>query len=152
MIHKLEREQLILAPLARVWPFFCDPRNLDNLTPDELGFRIVTPDPPRMYPGQLIEYRVRFLPGLWAPWLTEIRQVVEERYFVDEQRVGPYRLWYHEHHFESVQGGVRMRDRVTYELPLGPVGEVVHAAWVRTKLRRIFDFRRETIERLFAGP
>lgn len=149
MPYYLRREQLIPAPIERVWPFFCDPRNLDRLTPDELRFKIVTPEPPRMYPGQIIEYRVRFMPGLWSTWVTEIRHVREERYFVDEQRIGPYRLWYHEHHFEPVEGGVLMRDQVTYALPAGPLGQAVHALWVKAKLARIFDYRRELVRQIF---
>ncbi|MBS2026848.1 MAG: SRPBCC family protein [Deltaproteobacteria bacterium] len=152
MVHHLHREQLVRAPLQRVWPFFADPRNLERITSSELKFRIVTSDPPRMYAGQILEYRVGLAPGVWTRWLTEIVHVSEGRYFVDEQRLGPYRLWHHEHHFEEVPEGVRMRDHVTYALPAGPLGELVHALWVGAKLQRIFDFRREEVERLFADP
>jgi ligand-binding SRPBCC domain-containing protein len=107
-------------------------------------------DPPAMYQGQLIAYRIRVAPGIRVHWLTEIRHVRENAFFVDEQRAGPYRLWYHEHHFSAVDGGVLMTDRVTYALPFGPLGDMVHALWVRRTLRRIFDYRREAVARLFA--
>jgi ligand-binding SRPBCC domain-containing protein len=149
MIHTLERTQLIPAPIGRVWDYFSTPGNLNALTPPEMYFEILGA-PPAMYQGQLIAYRIRVAPGIRVRWLTEIRHVRENAFFVDEQRAGPYRLWYHEHHFAAVNGGVLMTDRVTYALPFGSLGDLVHALWVRRTLRRIFDYRREAVARLFA--
>ncbi len=151
MIRRLRRAQVVPAPLGEVWEFFCDPRNLDAITPPELRFTIVSDPLPRMHQGQLIEYRVGFLPGLSSRWLTEIRHVRDEAYFVDEQRVGPYRLWYHEHHFRAVAGGVEMRDEVTYQVGFGPLGDLLAALWIDAKLARIFDFRAAAIARRFPG-
>ncbi len=148
MIHTLERTQFIPAPIDQVWAYFSTPENLNALTPTEMHFEILG-SPPPMYQGQLIAYLIRVAPGVRVRWLTEIRHVRDHAFFVDEQRAGPYRLWYHEHHFSSVAGGVQMVDRVTYALPFGPLGDLVHALWVRRTLRRIFDYRREAVERLF---
>jgi ligand-binding SRPBCC domain-containing protein len=148
MIHTLERTQLIPAPIGRVWDYFSTPENLNALTPPEMHFEILG-DPPAMYQGQLIAYRIRVAPGIRVHWLTEIRHVRENAFFVDEQRAGPYQLWYHEHHFTPAEGGVRMTDRVTYALPFGPLGDFMHALWVRRTLRRIFDYRNEAVARLF---
>jgi len=104
MIHYLYREQVVSASLEEVWDFFSTPRNLNALTPDELSFRIIGEPAGSMYEGQVIEYRVSFMKGIWSKWLTEITHVSEKRFFVDEQRVGPYKLWHHEHHF-LVEGG-----------------------------------------------
>jgi ligand-binding SRPBCC domain-containing protein len=101
---QLFHQQFIPADRAAVWTFFATPRNLDELTPPDLRFRILGDVPARMYAGQLIEYRLSPLPGVWLRWLTEIRHLREGEYFVDEQRIGPYRLWYHEHHFEPAPG------------------------------------------------
>ncbi len=148
MIRTLHRTQTIPAPLETVWAYFAQPANLNALTPPEMHFEILgTPAP--MHAGQLIAYRIRLAPGVRVRWLTEIRHVREKTFFVDEQRRGPYRLWYHEHHFESVAGGVLMTDRVTYELPFGPLGELVHALWVGRTLRRIFDYREKAVARTF---
>jgi ligand-binding SRPBCC domain-containing protein len=133
-----------------VWAFFATPRNLDELTPPDLRFRIVSAVPTRMYAGQLIEYRISPLPGVWLRWLTEIRHVREGEYFVDEQRIGPYRLWYHEHQFESVPGGVMMTDRVTYEIGWGPLGWLAEKLWVRRQLAYIFAYRRAGVARRFS--
>ena len=104
-----------------------------------------------MYEGQIIEYRVEFIRGLKSLWLTEITHVREREYFVDEQRVGPYRFWYHEHRFEKIADGVKMTDHVTYALPFGFLGDIVNAVWIRGKLERIFDFRFQKINELFGS-
>lgn len=149
MVSTLVREQFIPARPDVVWDFFATPRNLDALTPPDLKFRIRSALPERMYAGQLIEYRISPLPGLWLGWLTEIRHVREGRYFVDEQRFGPYRFWYHEHHFEAVESGVRMTDRVTYSVAWGWLGTLLDRAWVRRRLEQIFDFRAQRVAELF---
>lgn len=151
MIHRLEQEQIIPAPLERVWAYFATPANLDEMTPDHLRFRIVHGAGEAMHQGQLIEYRVRVAPLVWTTWLTEIRQVREGAFFVDEQRAGPYRFWYHEHRFEAIPGGVRMTDRVTYDVGLGPLGALLHRFWIRPRLEGIFAFRRAQVARLFPG-
>jgi ligand-binding SRPBCC domain-containing protein len=152
MIHYLHREQFIPASVESVWNFFADPRNLNNITPPDMNFEIVTGgDTPPMYEGQIIEYRVAFLRGLRSLWLTEISHVREGSYFVDEQRIGPYRFWYHEHMFEMQKGRVKMTDHVTYAVPLSPLGEVVHAFWIQKRLAGIFDFRRQKIIELFGA-
>ena len=104
-----------------------------------------------MHPGQLIEYRVKFMPLFRSRWLTEITHAQEPTYFVDEQRIGPYRFWYHEHLFKTVQSGTRITDRVTYELPFGLLGDLVHQVWVKNRLNGIFEYRAEKINRLFGS-
>lgn len=151
MIHTLKREQVIPAPLETVWAYFADPRNLNELTPPDMNFEIVAGGDEAMYAGQLIEYRVEFVRGLRSLWLTEIAHVEPDRRFVDEQRVGPYRFWYHEHRFTPVADGVRMNDQVTYVAPFGPLGDLVNALWIRRRLEGIFDYRTRKIVELFGG-
>jgi tRNA modification GTPase len=110
MIRTLQREQFIRATPAQVWAFFATPANLNEMTPPRVRFQIIGTPPTHMYAGQLIAYRISPVPGLWLNWLTEIRHVREEAYFVDEQRAGPYKFWYHEHRFSAEAGGVRMTD------------------------------------------
>lgn len=149
MIHVLLREQFLPADPARVWEYFATPRNLNDMTPPDMSFEIVRGGDGRMHAGQMIEYRVSVLPGLRVRWLTEIRHVREGTYFVDEQRIGPYRFWYHEHIFEPVAGGVRMTDRVTYALPGWLFGELLHVVFIRRRLQQIFDYRRARAAALF---
>ena len=148
-IHYLHREQVIPAPMETVWGFFCAPQNLNTITPPDMNFEIIAGGDVKMYEGQIIEYRVEFIRGVRSLWLTEIAHVQENEYFVDEQRVGPYRFWYHEHRFEQVVGGVKMTDHVTYVLPFGFLGDIVHAVWVGNRLKSIFNFRVRKIEDLF---
>jgi ligand-binding SRPBCC domain-containing protein len=104
-----------------------------------------------MYPGQLIEYRVQFMPLFTSRWLTEIAHIEEGTYFVDEQRMGPYRFWYHEHWFEAIENQTRMTDQVTYALPFGIFGDLVHTMWVGPRLKTIFDYRTLKIASIFGA-
>ncbi|QJE95583.1 SRPBCC family protein [Luteolibacter luteus] len=149
MLHSLAREQFLPIPLQEAWDFFSSPRNLDAITPPDLGFRIVHCPAEKMHEGQIIEYRVKVLPGLWVPWVTEIKAVEERRCFIDEQRFGPYKFWHHRHLFEAVEGGVKVSDLIHYMMPLGPCGAIAHAVFARRKLDRIFEFRRTELERRF---
>ena len=149
VIHYLHREQLIPAPLERVWDYFADPRNLNELTPPDMKFEIIMGGDVLMYSGQMIEYRVEFVRGLRSLWLTEISHVDAMRYFVDEQQVGPYRFWNHEHHFELLGMGVKMTDKVTYAAPFGFLGDFMVALWIRRRLETIFDYRYQKIVELF---
>jgi ligand-binding SRPBCC domain-containing protein len=141
VVHILERDQLLPRPRGEVFAFFADARNLEAITPPWLGFRVMTPGPIAMGPGTLIEYRLR-LHGLRVDWLTRIEIWDPGRRFVDAQVRGPYRLWRHTHVFEDHPDGALVRDRVSYEIPLGPVGELARLLFVRRDLDRIFDHRR----------
>ena len=146
-VHVLEREQRITAPPEQVFPFFEDAYNLEAITPPFLGFRVTTPRPIEMRPGALIEYQLR-LHGVPVRWKTQIESFDPPHTFTDVQLSGPYKLWHHTHVFEpDGRGGTLMRDRVLYELPFGPLGEVAHALFVRRDLRRIFDFRQAIVAR-----
>lgn len=151
MIHVLEQEQRLPISITEAWDFFSSPRNLDAITPPELGFRIESLRSESMHEGQIITYRVKVLPGVWIPWVTEIKAVEEGRSFIDEQRFGPYRFWHHRHVFEEVEGGVLMKDLVHYAMPFRPLGELGHGLFVRPKLERIFEFRRKVLEERFGA-
>ena len=148
-LHTLEQEQTLPITLAEAWEFFSSPANLDEITPDDLGFKITSPLTGKMFDGQIITYRVRLAPLVHVTWVTEIKCVEEGRAFVDEQRFGPYKFWHHRHEFVEAPGGVLMRDKVHYALPFGPFGAIAHALFVRRKLEWIFNFRRELLTRRF---
>lgn len=151
MRHQLHREQFIPAAPAAVWEFFATPRNLNELTPPQLKFRIVGEAAEAMHSGQLIEYRISLFPGLWMRWLTEIRDVETGVFFADEQRKGPYKFWRHEHRFVPANGGVLMTDHITYDVGWGLVGRLVERIWVRRQLAQIFDYRFARVARRFGG-
>lgn len=146
--HVLEREQhLPLAP-DEVFPFFAEARNLGQITPAFLHFRVLSQEPAEMGPGTLIRYRIR-LRGVPVRWLTRIEQWQPPRRFVDLQLKGPYRYWHHTHDFAPDSGGTLMRDTVRYAMRAGPIGEAVHDRLVARDLARIFDYRFEQIAKIF---
>jgi ligand-binding SRPBCC domain-containing protein len=150
-MHVLEREQLVPAPRERVFPFFADAHNLERLTPPALRFRILTPGPIEMRAGAVIDYRLS-MSGLPFRWRTTIEKWDPPNVFIDVQTKGPYAVWRHTHSFEDAPGGgTRMRDRVEYALPFGPLGEAAHRLFVARQLDGIFRFREKFIARLFPG-
>ncbi|MHA3773402.1 SRPBCC family protein [Verrucomicrobiota bacterium sgz303538] len=149
-IHVLQRTQVVRASIEECWEFFSNPHNLAAITPRALNLVVLNELPTHVHPGLMIEYRVRPILGIPLTWLTEITHVEELRYFVDEQRVGPYRLWHHEHFFTSIGNGhVEIRDRVHYVLPFTPLSEIVHPFIVLPQLEKIFAFREQAVRQRF---
>ncbi len=150
--YQFRHEQFIKSSISEVWDFISMPQNLRRITPPSMGFDIRTPDlPDAVYEGMIITYTVRPLLGIPTTWVTEITHVVPQTYFVDEQRVGPYSLWHHEHHIKAVDEGVLMKDIVSYQPPLGPLGLLANALVIRRKLEQIFDFRTKALLEIFPG-
>ena len=151
MIHRLLSTQVIPRPLDEVWEFFSTPKNLNALTPPEMSFQFTHGVDEPMYLGQLIECRVQILPLIKATWLTEITHLKDHSYFVDEQRIGPYQFWYHEHRFTEIQAGTLTTDTVTYSIPLGYLGgDIIHSLLIRPKLQTIFSYRQLKLNELFS--
>jgi ligand-binding SRPBCC domain-containing protein len=145
MIHKLQRIQRLPVGISEAWDFFSNPRNLELITPRDLGFRITSDIPSNMYEGAIITYQVTPLLNISVTWVTEIAHIFEPHFFVDRQLLGPYRLWHHEHHFREVEKGIEMEDIVHYALPLWLFGTLANSLIVQKRLQRIFDFRRNAL-------
>jgi len=121
--YQFKRALKINASLEEIWNFISSPENLKEITPDYMGFDITTEHlAKKMYPGMIISYRVKPLFGISTTWVTEITQVKDKEYFVDEQRVGPYKIWHHEHLIQKIEGGVLMKDILSYQPPFGFLG------------------------------
>ena len=136
--------------MSVAWEFFSRPDNLKNITPANLGFHIISRyHGTEMYEGQIIEYTVKPILGIPLYWMTEITHVQKHRYFIDEQRFGPYSLWHHQHHFREIQGGVEMTDIVHYKLPLWFLGDIANSLMVKNQLKRIFNYRFQAVEKQF---
>jgi ligand-binding SRPBCC domain-containing protein len=149
-MYVLEREVSLPAPRDRVFAFFADARNLERLTPPSLHFEILTPGEIRMCAGATIDYRLG-VSGLPIRWRTVIDTWRPPFQFVDVQQRGPYAAWRHTHTFDETPAGTRMRDRVEYALPLGPLGRLAHRLFVARRLDEIFAFRTRVIGELFAS-
>lgn len=148
--YQFKQTQKIQGNIDDVWNFISSPANLKKITPDYMGFDITSGDlPGKMYAGMIICYKVSPLLGIKMNWLTEITQVEEKRFFIDEQRVGPYKIWHHQHHIEPTEGGVLMTDIVTYQPPMGFLGSIANTLIIRNKLNEIFDYRRNVLNEIF---
>ncbi len=149
-VYAIKTVQKIPISLDKAWLFFSDPANLKELTPTDLGFNIISKyHGDTMYAGQIIEYNVRPLFGIPIYWMTEITHVSDNKYFVDEQRFGPYSLWHHQHHFKAIPGGVEMTDIVHYKIPFWFLGDIAQSLFVKKQLSEIFDYRFKKTETLF---
>jgi ligand-binding SRPBCC domain-containing protein len=149
-IHSIHETLTLPVTLEVAWDFISNPGNLRKITPAHMGFEITTPGLPQtIYPGMIISYKVAPLLRIKMTWVTEITHVRELQYFVDEQRIGPYAMWHHEHQLESAPEGVRMTDIVSYKLPFGIIGNWAHRLFVKRQLNAIFQYRREKLELMF---
>lgn len=153
MIYQLKRKQELPCNMDEAWEFFATPKNLERLTPSSVSFKITHLSAEEMYEGQMIGYKIKIAPMVTTTWLTEITKVDDarenERLFIDEQRVGPYKVWHHIHHFKDNGDSVTMVDEVTYVLPFGVMGKLAHTLFVKSKLNYIFDQRRKLTEEIF---
>ena len=121
--HRLYNRQIIPAALDETWDFFSNPSNLKHITPAHMDFKVLSDQTELVYPGQIIEYKVKPLFRIPLYWMTEITQVKEGAYFIDEQRFGPYKFWHHQHFFRATENGTEIEDIVHYRLPLGFIGD-----------------------------
>ncbi|OOQ58649.1 SRPBCC family protein [Mucilaginibacter pedocola] len=149
--YVLKLTQNLPISLDEAWDFFSSPHNLARITPPEMNFIVtsVYNGDAKMYPGMIITYKVSPVLGIPLRWMTEITHVQEGKYFVDEQRFGPYALWHHQHHFKEIPGGVEMTDLLHYAIPFGPIGRLTNAVMVGKKVRKVFEFRKKAVKDIF---
>ncbi|TXE10792.1 SRPBCC family protein [Gelidibacter salicanalis] len=148
-IYTLRQTQKLPISIETAWNFLSDPKNLKTITPDYMGFHILSGADRPMFAGQMIQYIVTPVLGIKTKWVTEITHSVHNAYFVDEQRFGPYALWHHKHFIKAIDGGVEMEDIIDYKLPFGILGQMVHPFLVKPKLDEIFSYRSAKLEALF---
>ena len=142
-MYKLKRKIVVDTTIEQAWAFISRPENLNLITPQDLSFQIVSEVPEDMYNGLLVEYLVTIPVIGKQRWISEIKHIRDRDSFVDEQRVGPYKLWYHYHKIEAVPDGVLFTDEVTYEPPFSILGRMANSIFIRKTLNRIFDYRKE---------
>jgi ligand-binding SRPBCC domain-containing protein len=147
--YQFIREQFLQTDLDTIWDFASSPQNLKEITPDYMLFNITSKQEEKMYPGMIITYEVSPLLGIKMNWMTEITHVKDKHYFVDEQRMGPYSMWHHQHFFEEKENGVLMTDIVTYIPPYGILGQWANALFIKKQLNNIFKYRFEILEKKF---
>lgn len=148
-IYQLSAKINLPISVNEAWDFLSNPDNLKIITPDYMGFNIISTGGREMFPGQIISYKVSPLLGLKLNWVTEITHVKDMIYFVDEQRIGPYALWHHKHFVKEIDGGAEMIDIVHYQLPFPLLANRFHSLLVKPKLKEIFNYRTNKLIELF---
>jgi uncharacterized protein len=151
--YLLRTEVGVDAPVGDVFDFFSRPQNLGLITPPDMALEIKQA-PSEISQGSTIDYSLRVAK---APlrWRTIIDRWAPGRLFVDAQAHGPYRSWWHEHHFREADGGTVMEDRVYYTPPFGVIGRLAQALFIAAQLRHVFGYRSQAVRQRFAtarGP
>lgn len=147
----LKQEQFLPISLAEAWDFFSSPTNLNKITPDDISFEITSDVPDRMYEGLIITYKIKPFMGIAMDWCTEVTHIQEGQFFVDEQRVGPYKMWHHEHHFREVENGIIMTDLLYYDIGKSIFGKIAGWIFVDNQVKKIFEFRKKILNSMLKG-
>lgn len=150
-LYTLHTKQQLPVSIETAWEFISNPKNLEIITPKSMQFKTLSGDEKEMFAGQIIHYKITPLFGISMQWVTEITHVQEQKFFVDEQRFGPYAFWHHKHFLKAIPGGVEMEDIVHYKLPMGLLGQLAHPFMVKPKLDEIFAYRRKNSSKFLAN-
>ena len=148
-IYRFQTKQNLPISIDEAWSFLSNPKNLAVITPESMDFKTIMGDDREIFPGQIIQYTVKPMLGISVNWVTEITHVVDKKYFVDEQRFGPYSLWHHKHFLKEIPNGVEMEDIIDYKPPMGILGQMVQPFLIKPKLEEIFEYRRKKLIELF---
>lgn len=149
-MHQFKADQLLPINKMKAWDFFSSPKNLSLITPPEMDFKILSSlNGEEIFEGMKIDYSVKPLFGIAVHWQTEIYKVENQKYFIDRQAKGPYKIWEHTHTFSEANGGVLIHDVVKYKLPLGFIGIFLNSILIGKKIERIFAYRKKVLENLF---
>ena len=152
-LYTLYAKQRVSKKVDVLWDFFRKPRNLNQLTPKDVDFKIISGKSDDFYEGKIISYKIKPFKLVALNWVTEISQIKEGSYFIDNQISGPYKMWHHEHHFKSnADGTTEIIDKVKYKVPFYILGRLMHKIFIRRKLLDIFIFRQKQINDLFNNP
>lgn len=152
MIYKFNSEHFLPIGIDQAWDFFSSAGNLAMITPPEMDFKILTQlNDEEVYEGMLIDYTVKPLLGIPLRWQTGIFKVNKPDSFSDRQLKGPYRIWEHTHSFIQKENGVLMKDEIRYQLPLGIIGRLAHAIFIKKKVESIFSFRGKALNKIFVN-
>ena len=150
-VNKLIYSQKLPIDMNDAWDFLSSPDNLKLITPESMSFEIIDWDKKKAYPGQIIQYTLNPGFGIKMKWVTEITQVKENSYFIDEQRFGPYSFWHHKHFIKKIDNGVLMDDIIHYKIPFGFLGRILNTIYVQNKLKKIFRYRENKLNEIFGN-
>ena len=145
----LKETQKVPISIHEAWSFFSNPLNLKEITPPHLNLVVTNEMPEKMHAGMIITYVVEPLLKIKMNWVTEITNMQEPFYFVDEQRFGPYKFWHHQHIFKEIDGGAEVTDIVHYKIRAGIFSSLINKLIVKNELQKIFSYRTEVLLKKF---
>ncbi|WP_164216047.1 SRPBCC family protein [Virgibacillus sp. YIM 98842] len=148
-IYVLNSKQQLPISKEEAWTFFSDPSQLEGITSDDMSLKPMHDLPKRMYEGMIVRYQIEPFPKWHLQWVTEITHIKEGKYFIDEQRFGPFRFWHHQHRLIENRDGVELQDTVHYVMPFSIIGRIAHRLFVRKRLEGIFSYRKIQLEAYF---
>jgi ligand-binding SRPBCC domain-containing protein len=149
-IYQLYRRQHLRTSAQEAWGFFSSPLNLNAMTPGFFHVTIRSQVPEKIYGGLLIDYRMTAVCGIPMTWLSEVSHCEEPKRFVYQQRIGPFKFWSHEVCLTESRNGTMIEDIMFYALPMGWLGQILNSVLVARKLERIFDWRRDYLQKKWA--
>ena len=148
-LTQLFYEQRINTDIDNLWKFISSPKNLSKITPSYMDFKILSKIPDEMYEGLIISYTVKPILGVKMNWVTEITHIKDKKYFVDEQRKGPYKMWHHEHILIKTDNGIIMKDIISYIPPFGILNKILNILFIKRQVKGIFKYRTEVLNKIF---
>jgi len=148
-VYSFQKTQYLPITVNESWDFFSNPNNLKKITPPSLGLEIKSEISDEIYEGMIINYDVSLTPFYKTTWTTEITNVSKPHRFVDEQRIGPYRFWHHQHFFKEIDDGVLIEDLVHYSIPYGYIGRLLNHFYIAGNLDHIFGYRFDVLNKIF---
>ena len=147
---EIKRKQLIKTDIDSLWSFISSPKNLEKITPKWMKFEITSNNEDNIiFPGMVITYKITPLFNIPLQWITEITYVKEKVSFIDRQNKGPYKEWIHEHTLEATPKGIIMYDTIKYIPPFGIIGKITNWIFIRRRVNKIFDYRRQVLNEIF---
>ncbi|MCI5072893.1 TIGR01777 family oxidoreductase [bacterium] len=135
-------------PVDAIFPFFCEAKNLEKITPPLLEFKVLNQSTPNITKGTIINYKLK-IHGVPTRWRTLIKAWEKNVSFTDVQQKGPYKQWEHTHAFEPHSKGTLMLDDVIYQIPFGRLGLLALGNWILKDIMKIFEYRKKTTQQLF---
>lgn len=145
------QEQWVDHSVCEVFQFFKNAKNLEDITPQYLNFKIIGMNTEEVQKNSVIDYKLK-LHGIPFSWRTKIIEFVENDMFIDEQIKGPYKKWIHTHSFIEQDGGTQIKDSVSYIIPLGIIGNFLLGKFIRSDINKIFEYRKKVISKRFGSP
>ena len=166
MLHHVQFEQWVAAPLDRVFRFFGNPNNLPRLMPpwmhvklDRMQIVPASTSAPNNAPnalfagvGSVLSASYRALPYVPFHIMSEamITGFAHNQYFEDIQSKGPFKSWHHRHVFQKEARdnieGTLIRDLIDYDPGAGFLGSIANRLFLSPQLRKTFAYRQAALK------